>query len=196
MMKTATDFSQQVRKCEKAIRAASAANAELLSATKGTMTMPLPQTYDESNGGLGSATAALNLVGGPSFKADAVSRVGNDSGHKLETEVLAPLTRWQEVHMQLAVSGGGRCEGGACRLPLLLQRGSPRAACRPPCTLSSPPAGPLQGVGEHPAGAGLPAQDRLRARLQVSFCHRGDSCRPPSCLSPACALPVLPAACL
>jgi hypothetical protein len=102
MIKTATDFSQQVKKCEKAIRTASAANAELLTTTKATMTMPLPQTYDESNGGLGSAAAALNLVGGPSFKADAVSRVGNDSGHKLETEVLAPLTRWQEVHLQLA----------------------------------------------------------------------------------------------
>jgi hypothetical protein len=112
MIKTATDFSQQVKKCEKAIRTASAANAELLTTTKATMTMPLPQTYDESNGGLGSAAAALNLVGGPSFKADAVSRVGNDSGHKLETEVLAPLTRWQEVHLQLAVSALLLCSYG------------------------------------------------------------------------------------
>ena len=43
-------------------------------------------------------------VGGPNFKADALSRVANESGHKLETEVLAPLTRWQDVHLQLAVS--------------------------------------------------------------------------------------------
>lgn len=101
MMKTAIDFSMQVKKCEKAIRAAAVANTELLSATKTTMTLPLPQTYEDNNNGAGSATGALNLVGGPGFKADIVSRVGNESGHKLETEVLAPLTRWQEVHLQL-----------------------------------------------------------------------------------------------
>lgn len=48
--------------------------------------------------------SALSQVGGPHFKADALSRMGNESGHKLETEVLAPLTRWQDVHMQLLVS--------------------------------------------------------------------------------------------
>ena len=43
MMKTATDFSMQVKKCEKAIRAAHGANAELLTTTKAVMTLPLPQ---------------------------------------------------------------------------------------------------------------------------------------------------------
>lgn len=53
----------------------------------------------------GSACPASCLqVGGPNFKADALSRVANESGHKLETEVLAPLTRWQDVHLQLVVS--------------------------------------------------------------------------------------------
>ncbi|KAI3436754.1 hypothetical protein D9Q98_006166 [Chlorella vulgaris] len=102
MMKTATDFSAQVRKCERAIRTAQGANAELLSTTKATMTLPLPNTYEDSNAGAGSATSSLNLVGGPHFKADTVGRVTNESGHKLETEVLAPLTRWQDVHLQLA----------------------------------------------------------------------------------------------
>lgn len=149
MMKTATDFSLQVRKCEKAIRAAHAANAELLSATKTTMTLPLPQTYEDTNGGAGSATSSLNLVGGPTFKADTVSRVTNESGHKLETEVLAPLTRWQEVHLQLAVSGplppGPAAAGGQrppARLPPRLLHfsspiGRPAAAslcCRPVAT--------------------------------------------------------------
>lgn len=101
MMKTATDFSMQVKKCEKAIRAAHAANAELLSTTKTVMSLPLPQTFEETNAGAGGAAVALHQVGGPNFKADALSRVANESGHKLETEVLAPLTRWQDVHLQL-----------------------------------------------------------------------------------------------
>ncbi|KAL4457824.1 hypothetical protein ABPG75_012689 [Micractinium tetrahymenae] len=103
MMKTATDFAAQVKKCEKAIRAAHSANAELLSTTKATMALPLPQTYEDSNAGAGGAAAvALHQVGGPHFKAESISRMGNESGHKLETEVLAPLTRWQDVHLQLA----------------------------------------------------------------------------------------------
>ncbi|KAI7840379.1 hypothetical protein COHA_005922 [Chlorella ohadii] len=101
MMKTATDFSMQVKKCEKAIRAAHAANAELLSTTKTVMSLPLPQTFEDTNAGAGGAAVALHQVGGPNFKADALSRVANESGHKLETEVLAPLTRWQDVHLQL-----------------------------------------------------------------------------------------------
>lgn len=63
MMKTATDFAAQVKKCEKAIRAAHGANAELLSTTKATMALPLPQTYEDSNGGAGGAAAvALHQV--------------------------------------------------------------------------------------------------------------------------------------
>ena len=112
MMKTATDFSLQVKKCERAIRGAHAANAELLGTTKATMTLALPQTYDDSNAGAGgTAVVALHMVGGPNFNSDAVSRVTNESGHKLETEVLAPLQRWQDVHGQLAVSAGRRAGG-------------------------------------------------------------------------------------
>lgn len=63
MMKTATDFAAQVKKCEKAIRAAHDANAELLSTTKATMALPLPQTYEDSNSGAGGAAAvALHQV--------------------------------------------------------------------------------------------------------------------------------------
>ncbi len=51
-----------------------------------------------------AAPVSLPQVGGANFKADALSRVANESGHKLETEVLAPLTRWQDVHLQLVVS--------------------------------------------------------------------------------------------
>jgi len=58
MMKTATEFSMQVRKCEKAIRAAHAANAELLSVTKSVMTLPLPQTYEDTNNGVGGTVSA------------------------------------------------------------------------------------------------------------------------------------------
>ena len=113
MMKTATDFSLQVKKCERAIRSAHAANAELLTTTKTAMSLPLPQTYEDTNNGAGTATASLNLVGGPNFKAETVSRVANESGHKLETEVLAPLQRWQDVHAQLAVSAGPRLLAGS-----------------------------------------------------------------------------------
>ena len=118
MMRTATDFSLQVRRCEKAIRAAHTASAELLTTTKNVMSLPLPQTYEDTAASVGAAAAAATCVGGPHFKADALSRVGNESGHKLETEVLAPLTRWQDVHLQLAVSerrkersGGWGCVG-------------------------------------------------------------------------------------
>ena len=115
MMKTATDFSLQVKRCEKAIRAAHAANAELLATTKAVMSLPLPQTYDDSNAGAGGAASALHQVGGPGFKAEALSRVGNESGHKLETEVLAPLTRWQDVHLQLVVRPLGRAPAAPWR---------------------------------------------------------------------------------
>lgn len=53
----------QVRKCEKAIRGAHAANAELLSTTKGVMTLPLPLTYEDTNAGAGgTAAVALHQV--------------------------------------------------------------------------------------------------------------------------------------
>jgi hypothetical protein len=154
MMKTATDFSLQVKKCERAIRGAHAANAELLGTTKATMTLALPQTYDDSNAGAGgTAVVALHMVGGPNFNSDAVSRVTNESGHKLETEVLAPLQRWQDVHGQLAVSAGRRVGGwvgGELGSLVQCQRLEPRPlpvwapprACPPLCTPSPVPCLP------------------------------------------------------
>ena len=75
-------------------------------------------------------------VGGPNFKADALSRVANESGHKLETEVLAPLTRWQDVHLQLVVSMElqlavvvMRCRCCCCCCAGTACSRSPRCAC-------------------------------------------------------------------
>lgn len=90
-------------------------------------------------------------VGGPNFKADALSRVGNESGHKLETEVLAPLTRWQDVHMQLLVSalavGGMQARGvGAvlrrCRLVEDAEDAAGQSSDAPVCRAACPPTLP------------------------------------------------------
>lgn len=109
-MKAATVFSQQLKTCAASIRTAHSANLDLLTSTQTTMALSLPQTYEESNQGAGSVTATLNLVGGPACDVGSVSRLGNEMGHQLETEVLAPLARWQEVRLQLLVSG--RAGGG------------------------------------------------------------------------------------
>ena len=189
MMKTASDFSQQVRKCEKAIRAAHAANGDVLTATKAVMTLPLPLTYEHSNDGAGSAVAVMHVVGGPNFKAETVSRVGNEAGHKLETEVLAPLQRWQDVHLQLAVSarGGPGCPNGGCTLSAPLYTSchirtataTHLTSLQPPHptththTRPHPPAhtrtGTLQGAREHTARAGVAAAHSGRSVVQVGL---------------------------
>lgn len=101
MMKTATDFATQVKKCEKAIRAAHAANAELLSTTKATMAMPLPQTYEDSNAGAGGAAAvALHQV-----------RVAPGTATARPAGCAGPC--WAQARMQRAGDAGSshRCRG-------------------------------------------------------------------------------------
>lgn len=117
MMQAVNVFGAQVKKCEAAIRSAHASNLELLTATQGAMAVPLPQAYQGvASGSAATPTSvALDLVGGTGADVQGVSRAGNEAGHKLETEVLAPLSRWQQVHRQLQVRLARLQRGGAGR---------------------------------------------------------------------------------
>lgn len=113
MMQAVNAFAPQVKKCEAAIRSAHSSNLELLTSTQGVMVVPLPQAYQGVASGTAATptTATLDLVGGD---VHGVSRAGNEASHKLETEVLAPLVRWQQVHRQLQVRLVGGVDGCGC----------------------------------------------------------------------------------
>ncbi|KAL4854749.1 Histidinol-phosphate aminotransferase 2 [Chlorella vulgaris] len=100
MLKAANRFSIQVGNCMDAIKAGCATNLKLLSTTQTAMSQVLPQAYDDHGEGAVPVTTAIP-VGGHNAEPEKVSSLGNDMVHKLEIEVLAPLTRWQGVHSQL-----------------------------------------------------------------------------------------------
>ncbi|KAI3432583.1 hypothetical protein D9Q98_004132 [Chlorella vulgaris] len=100
MLKAASRFSIQVGNCMDAIKAGCATNLKLLSTTQTAMSQVLPQAYDDHGEGAVPVTTAIP-VGGHGAEPEKVSSLGNEMVHKLEIEVLAPLTRWQGVHSQL-----------------------------------------------------------------------------------------------
>ena len=83
------------------------------------MQAALPRRYEETAAGSGAAPLGIQPIGGDAFSAPAVSQAVQEAGNKIETEVLAPLQRWQEVYNQLAVSGwvGGWVGGWVAPLP-------------------------------------------------------------------------------
>jgi hypothetical protein len=76
---------------------------------KTVMQAALPRRYEETAAGGGAAPIGIQPIGGGAFSAPAVSQAMQEAGHKIETEVLAPLQRWQDVYSQLTVGlwGGG-----------------------------------------------------------------------------------------
>ena len=77
------------------------------------MQAALPRRYEETTAGGGAAPLGIQPIGGDAFSAPAVSQAMQEAGHKVETEVLAPLQRWHEVYSQLTVRPwmGGRLGG-------------------------------------------------------------------------------------
>jgi hypothetical protein len=67
------------------------------------MQAALPRRYEETAAGSGAAPLSIQPIGGDAFSAPAVSQALQEAGHKVETEVLAPLQRWHEVYSQLTV---------------------------------------------------------------------------------------------
>ena len=131
--------------------------------------------------------SCLLQVGGPGFAADPIAASIQEAGHRTETEVLAPLRRWQEVHQQLGVSppasfqpsrrtggppcarpwGSASCAVQLCRPATASSPSRASARCRgcnlpacPPARLPAcpPVAGALQRAGASEAGGGLAPQ--------------------------------------
>lgn len=100
MLKAASRFSVQVHNCMEAIKAGCATNLKLLATTQTAMSTVLPQAYDDHGEGAVPVTTPIP-IGGHGAEPEKVSSLGNEMVHKLEIEVLAPLTRWQGVHTQL-----------------------------------------------------------------------------------------------
>ena len=61
---------------------------------------PLPLVFEETAAAAGGS-ATLHTVGGPAFAGEDLSRAGQDAGAQLESEVLAPMQRWMDVHAKL-----------------------------------------------------------------------------------------------
>lgn len=103
----------QVKKCEKAIRAAHAANAELLSTTKTVMSLPLPQvrrgaarfpSQRTAGGGHGWAEQAGGPAGGLALQSFSIRQLLRllHTHRRLQAGMHFPLS-WGAVHWHSAL---------------------------------------------------------------------------------------------
>jgi hypothetical protein len=96
MLAQARTFLQQMRKCEQAVRRMAAVNADSVTVIRTAMTAPLPCKI--AWGG------RAGEIAGQGFQGQRMAAAVADASHKTEAEVLAPLTRWQDVLTRLSVS--------------------------------------------------------------------------------------------
>lgn len=98
MMHEAAEFAVHLRRCEKDIRTLKNATEGLLMTTKIVLSAPLPRVYEETGNGRVAAMPAVagqpgTLIGGD-FKVEDLTRISKETSRKLDTEVLAPMARW------------------------------------------------------------------------------------------------------
>lgn len=101
MMKELQDFAVQLRKCEKAISDLKNAADAMLLTTRVVMNAPLPHVFDDTAVGSGGEVKPVVSIGGPSFQADTVGRLGQSASAQLESQVLVPIKRWLDVFSSL-----------------------------------------------------------------------------------------------
>lgn len=99
MLREAGVFSEQLRQCEGEIRSIKDATESLLSTVRGVLSAPLPRTYDDAGGGAAAPSATRpRAIGGPDADLDGLREVGREAGRRLESEVLAPMGRWNQAY--------------------------------------------------------------------------------------------------
>ncbi|GAB4820649.1 hypothetical protein N2152v2_007695 [Parachlorella kessleri] len=115
MLKEAADFQVQLSRMDKELRSMQASVESLLNVTRAVAAAPLPHVYEETAAGAGGAVKPPESIGGPRFRADAVSQVAIELSRRMEAEVLGPLERWKLAHEHLLTKFS---EGERLRLDL------------------------------------------------------------------------------
>lgn len=99
MLREAGAFSEHLRQCEGEIRAIKDATESLLTTVRSVLSAPLPRTYDDAGGGAAAPSATRpRAIGGPDADLDGLREVGREAGRRLESEVLAPMGRWNQAY--------------------------------------------------------------------------------------------------
>lgn len=100
-MQEAGNFAAHLKDCQRAITGLKLATEDILKTTKNALSAPLPHVYEESAASAGGSARPTTSIGGPGFKPDSISPLSQKLSQQMESQVMVPLTRWQDIHATL-----------------------------------------------------------------------------------------------